>query len=520
MKEYAFGIDLGGTTAKVGLFTTSGALLEKWEVPTDTSNAGEHILENLADAIHAKMAEKEITSEQVEGVGIGVPGPVLDSRVVPIICANLGGWGERNVSAQLSGLLDGMKVLVGNDANVAALGEIWMGTAKGCRSAVMVTLGTGVGGGVIVNGKVIDGAHGAGGEIGHITVNRHETATCGCGKHGCLEQYSSATGVVRCMKKLLDENPDADCVLRGKDFEAKDVFDAARSGDALAAREVDEMTDTLGMALATIASTTDPEMFLVGGGVARLIKSHHDEYLAAYGIDPQKVTFIPNYVSGSVFSTVDRRQVKELRSSWGLDPERFTVVCAGQLQTRKGVLEFAQIAKALPQMQFVWAGDFAFGGMSDGHKELEKLLHDHSDNLHFTGLIERKKMPQLYQLGDVMLLPSYDELFPMTVLEAMSCGKPILLRDLSLYQVILDGYYLKAADNRQFIAQLVQLSRDEAYYARACEMSARGNRFYSEEHVLGMWQEFYHLCLQESLQRQSERRRRSPVVQLAGGGWR
>ena len=134
MKEYAFGIDLGGTTAKVGLFTTSGALLEKWEVPTDTSNAGEHILENLADAIHAKMAEKEITSELVEGVGIGVPGPVLDSRVVPIICANLGGWGERNVSAQLSGLLDGMKVLVGNDANVAALGEIWMGTAKGCRS--------------------------------------------------------------------------------------------------------------------------------------------------------------------------------------------------------------------------------------------------------------------------------------------------------------------------------------------------------------------------------------------------
>ena len=245
MKEYAFGIDLGGTTAKVGLFTTSGALLEKWEVPTDTSNAGEHILENLADAIHAKMAEKEITSEQVEGVGIGVPGPVLDSRVVPIICANLGGWGERNVSAQLSGLLDGMKVLVGNDANVAALGEIWMGTAKGCRSAVMVTLGTGVGGGVIVNGKVIDGAHGAGGEIGHITVNRHETVACGCGKHGCLEQYSSATGVVRCMKKLLDENPDADCVLRGKDFEAKDVFDAARSGDALAAREVDEMADTL-----------------------------------------------------------------------------------------------------------------------------------------------------------------------------------------------------------------------------------------------------------------------------------
>ena len=269
MKEYAFGIDLGGTTAKIGLFTTSGALLEKWEVATDTSHAGEHILENLAAAVLGKMKEQSIQPEQVEGVGIGVPGPVLDSSVVPIVCANLGGWGERNVSAQLSGLLNGLKVLVGNDANVAALGEIWMGAAKGAKNAVMVTLGTGVGGGVVVNGKVIDGVHGAGGEIGHITVNRHETAVCGCGKRGCLEQYSSATGVVRCMKKLLDENPDTPCVLRGTEFAAKDVFDAARNGDALAAREVDEMSDTLGMALANIASTVDPEAFLVGGGVAR-----------------------------------------------------------------------------------------------------------------------------------------------------------------------------------------------------------------------------------------------------------
>ena len=285
MKEYAFGIDLGGTTAKIGLFTTSGALLEKWEVATDTSHAGEHILENLAAAVLDKMKEKSIQPEQVEGVGIGVPGPVLDSSIVPIVCANLGGWGERNVSAQLSGLLDGLKVLVGNDANVAALGEIWMGAAKGAKNAVMVTLGTGVGGGVVVNGKVIDGVHGAGGEIGHITVNRHETAVCGCGKRGCLEQYSSATGVVRCMKKLLDENLDTPCVLRGTEFAAKDVFDAARNGDALAAREVDEMSDTLGMALANIASTVDPEAFLVGGGVARAgdvlfapLNKHFQEY--------------------------------------------------------------------------------------------------------------------------------------------------------------------------------------------------------------------------------------------------
>lgn len=285
MKEYAFGIDLGGTTAKVGLFTTSGALLEKWEVPTDTANKGEKILPNLAAAIQDKMAQAGIKPEQVEGVGIGVPGPVQEASIVPIVCANLGGWGQQNVAAQLSGLLDGLKVMVGNDANVAALGEIWMGTAKGCRSAVMVTLGTGVGGGVIVNGQVIDGAHGAGGEIGHITVNRHETATCGCGKRGCLEQYSSATGVVRCMKKLLEENPDTSCVLRGTDFAAKDVFDAAREGDALAAREVDEMADTLGLALSIIAETTDPEIFLVGGGVARAgdvlfnpLIAHYKEY--------------------------------------------------------------------------------------------------------------------------------------------------------------------------------------------------------------------------------------------------
>jgi glucokinase len=269
MKEYAFGIDLGGTTAKVGLFSTGGALLEKWEVPTDTSAQGAKILPNLAAAIAAKMEEKSLTAEQVEGVGIGVPGPVQNAAVVPIVCANLGGWGQQDVAANLSTLLGGIPVKVGNDANVAALGEIWMGAARGCRSAVMVTLGTGVGGGVIVNGNVIDGAHGAGGEIGHITVNRSETAVCGCGKRGCLEQYSSATGVVRGMKKLLAEQPDAPCALRGADFAAKDVFDAARNGDTLALREVDAMADDLGLALSIVSETADPEMFLLGGGVSR-----------------------------------------------------------------------------------------------------------------------------------------------------------------------------------------------------------------------------------------------------------
>ena len=269
MKEYAFGIDLGGTTAKIGLFTTTGDLLEKWEVPTDTSDQGARILPNLAAAVQDKMAQRSLRPDQIEGVGLGVPGPVQDSSVVAIVCANLGGWGDCDAGAQLSQLLGGLRVQVGNDANVAALGEIWMGAAKGCRSAVMVTLGTGVGGGVVADGKLIEGAHGAGGEIGHITVNPQETAQCGCGKHGCLEQYSSATGVVRCMNKLLEHNPDVPCTLRGRDFAAKDVFDAARSGDKLAQQEVEDMTLTLALALGNIAAITDPEMFLVGGGVAR-----------------------------------------------------------------------------------------------------------------------------------------------------------------------------------------------------------------------------------------------------------
>ena len=268
MKEYAFGIDLGGTTAKVGLFTTAGALLEKWEVPTDTSNAGEHILGNLAKAVKDKMQENGITAEQVEGVGVGVPGPVLDSRIVPIVCANLGGWGERNVSIQLSGLLDGIKVLVGNDANVAALGEIWMGCAKGCRSAVMVTLGTGVGGGVIVNGRITEGAHGAGGEIGHIHMEDNETEVCGCKNKGCLEQYASATGITRLANRRLAKD-DAPSILRGGEISAKTVFDAVKAGDKVAIEIAEQFGEYLGKGLAAVASVVDPQIFVIGGGVSK-----------------------------------------------------------------------------------------------------------------------------------------------------------------------------------------------------------------------------------------------------------
>ena len=270
MKEYAFGIDLGGTTAKIGLFTTSGALLEKWEVPTDTSNAGEHILENLAAAVLGKMKEQSIDPEQVEGVGIGVPGPVQNASVVPIVCANLGGWGEQNVSARLSGLLDGLKVLVGNDANVAALGEIWMGAAKGCSSAVMVTLGTGVGGGVIVNNHVIDGTHGAGGEIGHIHVEDAVDWNCGCGNQGCLEQLASANGMVTLAKWMIRQGADTKgTTLQPETMTAKDIWDAVKADDAFAKDVAERFGKYLGLALANVASTVDPEVFVIGGGVSK-----------------------------------------------------------------------------------------------------------------------------------------------------------------------------------------------------------------------------------------------------------
>ena len=257
MKEYAFGIDLGGTTAKIGLFKTTGELLEKWEVPTDTSNAGEHILKNLAAAVQGKMQEKGLAAEQVEGVGVGVPGPVLDSRIVPIICANLGGWGERNVSAQLSGLLDGMKVLVGNDANVAALGEIWMGTAKGCRSAVMVTLGTGVGGGILTGGRLLEGARGLGGELGHYRTHALDGVLCTCGASGCWERYAATTALVRAAQPR-----------NHKWRDGRAIFESAHAGDPIILALLEDWTDEIAQGLAGLVHIFNPQLILIGGGVS------------------------------------------------------------------------------------------------------------------------------------------------------------------------------------------------------------------------------------------------------------
>ena len=173
MAKYSFGVDLGGTTVKLGFFDTEGNVLDKWEIKTRTENGGVNILPDIAEAIKSKMAEKSVAKEDVVGVGIGVPGPV-DSKGIVHKCVNLG-WGVFNINEELSKHLDGIAVKGGNDANVAALGEMWKGGGQGFDSIVVVTLGTGVGGGIIVDGQILTGATGAAGEICHIHVDDAET---------------------------------------------------------------------------------------------------------------------------------------------------------------------------------------------------------------------------------------------------------------------------------------------------------------------------------------------------------
>lgn len=266
MKKYGFGVDVGGTTIKMGFFEIDGKLLDKWEIKTNTANGGAEILPDIAKGIDNKLAQEGISKADVQGIGVGVPGPVQEDSIVNR-CVNLG-WGIVNVAEEL-GALTGLKVKVGNDANVAALGENWQGGAKGCKSAVMVTLGTGVGGGIIIDGKIVAGFHGAGGEIGHITVNPDEIETCNCGQHGCLELYASATGIVRMAKRRLAKSEDETTLRSFDPLTAKDIFDEAKAGDVVAKELVDDLGNILGATLAKVACVVNPEAIVIGGGVSK-----------------------------------------------------------------------------------------------------------------------------------------------------------------------------------------------------------------------------------------------------------
>ncbi len=286
MKKYYIGVDVGGTSAKFGLYAEQGSegnVEQKWSVPTTGKDASDVLLGKLADSIKEKCVEYNIDMSQVAGVGIGIPGPVDDKGVV-LNCANLnfGIVPVKDIMKKLTGVDN---VAVGNDANVAALGEMWKGGARGYTDIVMVTLGTGVGGGIVVDGKIHVGSAGAAAEIGHITVEPNETESCGCGCHGCLEQYASATGVVRLAKKEINDHPESVLFSKGDSLSAKDIFDAAKSGDEYACKIVERSVRYLGIALSNIASVCDPQLFLIGGGVAAAgniiiegAKKYYDEY--------------------------------------------------------------------------------------------------------------------------------------------------------------------------------------------------------------------------------------------------
>lgn len=266
MNKICFGVDIGGTAIKLGMFDTEGHLLDKWEFKTIKSEDGKALLQSVASFIQDIISKKGFSDSDIAGVGVGVPGPVQENGHI-LILPNLG-LSDFNIEVELHKLL-GFKVKAGNDANNAALGEYWMGGGKGCRSMVMVTLGTGIGGGIIVNGCVVAGSNGAAGEIGHILVNETETLMCGCGKKGCLEQYSSATGIVRMAKARLSSSNEPSSMRTYENLNAKEVFDCAKAGDKLALAVVEDACMYLGKALASVAQVIDPEVFVIGGGVSK-----------------------------------------------------------------------------------------------------------------------------------------------------------------------------------------------------------------------------------------------------------
>lgn len=294
MKKYAYGVDIGGTTVKIGFFETTGKLVDTWEIPTRTENDGELILPDIAESIKENNEKNSITTDDIEGIGMGVPGPVKDDGTV-LKCVNLG-WGVFNVEKALSVICGGVKVKAGNDANVAALGEMWQGGGKGYEDVVMITLGTGVGGGIIRGGKIVAGANGAAGEIGHIPMIDDESECCGCGKKGCLEQYASANGLVNVAEKYIAAHRTVETELDlNAGFTAKDVCDAAKAGDKAGLAAVEESMRLLGKAMAAVSCVIDPQVFVVGGGLSKagnIIIDTASKYYKEYAFHASRETEI------------------------------------------------------------------------------------------------------------------------------------------------------------------------------------------------------------------------------------
>ena len=254
------GVDLGGTNIKAALVTEEGKILREASVPTALPRSPETVCDDIV-----KLCTELASGEWVEAIGVGCPGSVDRGRV---LYSNNLNWHDFDMAEYLQSRI-GLPVYIGNDANVAALGEMWQGAGKGYQDVLMVTLRTGVGGGCVLDGKIVSGIHGAGGEIGHMPVKDDEPIACNCDNHGCLEQYVSATGIVTQAKKFLDMD---DCSSSLRDYEcleAKHIYDEAKKGDVVANELVDSTCKILAKALAQVCSVIDPEIIVIGGGVSK-----------------------------------------------------------------------------------------------------------------------------------------------------------------------------------------------------------------------------------------------------------
>ena len=238
-----------------------------------------------------------------------------------------------------------------------------------------------------------------------------------------------------------------------------------------------------------------------------VVNPYFIDRLVAYGVDREKITYIPNFVDFKDFYPLDPDCKPRLRKKYGLDPHRFTVMCAGQLQRRKGVFDFVECAKRLPDIQFIWAGGFSFGHMTDGYEEISRMLEHPPKNCVFPGIIDRGEMNEIYNLADMLFLPSYDELFPMIILEAMNCRLPVLLRDIELYRNILFDFYRKASDVDGFVEEIIRLRDNPELYRQAADSSWAGHQFYNKEHVLSLWDSFYSGLVKKSEPKNTRRGR-------------
>ena len=271
MSKKIIGIDLGGTSVKLAILTTAGDIQEKWSIKTNILDEGSHIVPDIIESIKHRFETHGLTKEDFLGIGMGSPG-VIDPEAGTVIGAyNLNWKTLQLVKEQFEAAL-GLPFFIDNDANVAALGEQWVGAGENNPDVVFMTLGTGVGGGVIASGNLIRGVKGAGGELGHITVDFDAPFACTCGKKGCLETVASATGIVNLTRRYAEEYA-GDAKLKqmiddGQEVTAKDVFDLAKEGDDLALIVYRHFSDYLGVACANIAAVLNPAYIVLGGGVS------------------------------------------------------------------------------------------------------------------------------------------------------------------------------------------------------------------------------------------------------------